>query len=36
SDILDLLEFRDYLNIKSRCIKYQIRNDIEQKPSINK
>ncbi|CAF4656530.1 unnamed protein product [Rotaria sp. Silwood1] len=32
-DLLDLLEFQDYLSIKSKYIKYQIKNDIEKKPS---
>ncbi|CAF3667368.1 unnamed protein product [Rotaria sp. Silwood1] len=32
-DLLDLLEFQDYLSTKSKYIKYQIKNDIEKKPS---
>ncbi|CAF1531836.1 unnamed protein product, partial [Rotaria sordida] len=35
-DLLDLFEFQDYLSIKSKYIKYQIKNDIEKKSSRKK
>ncbi|CAF0869350.1 unnamed protein product [Rotaria sordida] len=36
SDLLDLLEFQDYLIVKSKYIKYQIKNDKEEKSSFKK
>ncbi|CAF4315923.1 unnamed protein product, partial [Rotaria sordida] len=35
-DLLDLFEFQDYLSIKSKYIKYQIKNGIEKKSSRKK
>jgi len=32
-DVLDLLEFQDYLSIKSKYIKYQIKKDVQMKSS---
>ena len=34
SDLLDLLEFQDYLSVKSKFIKYQIKDTPEQTPSL--
>ncbi|CAF0895845.1 unnamed protein product [Rotaria sp. Silwood1] len=36
SDVLDLLEFRDYLIIQSKYIKYRINNGIIVKPSVKR
>jgi hypothetical protein len=34
SDLLDLLKFQDYLSVKSKYIKYQTKNDQEEKSSL--
>ncbi|CAF4513265.1 unnamed protein product [Rotaria sp. Silwood2] len=36
SDLLHLLEFRDYLSVQSKYIKYRISNDIIEKPTVKK
>lgn len=33
SDLLDLLEFQDYLSVKSKYIKYHLKKEIEEKPT---
>lgn len=32
-DLLDLFEFQDYLSIKSKYIKYQIKDSVENDPN---
>ncbi|CAF3899768.1 unnamed protein product, partial [Rotaria magnacalcarata] len=36
SDLLDLLEVRDYLSLQSKYIKYRIKNDVDEKLTVKK